>query len=401
MSNPRDMRHVVLTILGAVMNLFGAQCLSASTVDFRERLNTLGFGLCELLEPGAQSNLLISPASVEFALGMAYAGASAETATAMSLALGLDGVSREEGLSQLAGLKSALGNPGKGVTLKLANAAWVDQSVHLNNSYSDELARKFQTVIRSISFNGPSTVSEINRWVSDATEGKIGRLLEKIPPPPLFLANAIYFHAQWKSPFDKKLTQQQPFYPAHAPSTSVSMMRTLGTFPYATGKDFAVVALPYRDERFVMYCFRPEKSLDLLIQELKKTAWTELTASLRPSEGSVALPKFKLEYGATLKEPLVKLGLGIAFDRDHADFSRITDDAHGLYISDVLHKAYLEINEEGSTAAAVTGIQMKTTAIISPKERFNLVFDHPFLLAIADTQTGVIIFLGMIANPKP
>ena len=120
----------------------------------------------------------------------------------------------------------------------------------------------------------------------------------------------------------------------------------------------------------------------------------------KPSEGSVALPKFKLEYGGTLKQPLVKLGLGIAFDRDRADFSRITDEAHGFYISDVLHKAYLEINEEGSTAAAVTGIQMKTAAIISPKESFNLVFDHPFLLAIADTKTGVIIFLGIIANPK-
>jgi serpin B len=393
------MRQVVPTILAAVMNLITAQFLSASTADFREGVNTLGFNLCELLDPGAQRDLLLSPASIEFALGMAYTGASAETATAMSRALGLDAVSREEGLTQLADLQSALSSPGTGVTLKLANAGWVDQSVHLNSSFTDELAREFHTAVRSINFSDPSTIAEINRWVSDATEGKISRLLEKPPPPPLFLANAIYFHAQWNSPFDKKLTRQQPFLPAHGPSIDVSMMRTAGTFPYATGKDFAVVALPYRDKRFAMYCFLPKGSLAALIQELKKTAWTEVTASLRPSDGSVALPKFKLEYGAPLKEALVKLGLGIAFDRNRADFSRMTDEPQGFYISDVLHKAYLEIDEEGSTAAAVTGIQIRATAIFSPKESFNLVFDHPFLVAITDTKTGVVLFLGIIAEP--
>jgi serine protease inhibitor len=393
------MRQVVCTIL-AIMNLFAAQYLSASTANFREGLNTLGFGLCELLDPGAHRDLLLSPASIGFALGMAYAGASADTATAMSQALGLDAVSREEGLTELGGLQSALSSPGPGVTLKLANAGWVDQSIHLNSSFTDELAQKFHTTVRSINFSDPSTITEINRWVSDATEGKISRLLEKTPPPPLFLANAIYFHAQWNSPFDKKLTRQQPFYPAHGPSTNVSIMRATGTFPYAAGKDFAVVALPYRDKRFAMYCFLPARSLDALVQELKKTAWTEVAASLRLSDGSVALPKFKLEYGATLKEALVKLGLGIAFDRNHADFSRMTGEAHGFYISDVLHKAYLEVDEEGSTAAAVTGIQMRATAIISPKESFNLVFDHPFLVAITDTETGVVLFLGIIADPE-
>jgi serine protease inhibitor len=392
------MRQVVLTILAAVMNLFGAQFLAADTADFRDGVNALGFGLSELLDPGAQRDLLLSPASIEFALGMAYAGSSGDTETAMSRALGLDAVSREEGVTQLGSLQSELSNPERGVTLKVANAGWVDQSVHLNSSLTNELAQNFQTGVRSINFADPSTMTKINRWVNDATEGKISRLLEQLPPPPLFLVNAIYFHAQWNSPFDKKLTRQQPFYPAHGPSTSVSMMRTAGTFPYAAGKDFAVVALPYRDERFAMYCFLPQKTLDALIEELKKTPWSELTGSLRPSNGSIALPKFKLEYGATLKEALMKLGFGIAFDRNRANFSRMTEESQGLYISDVLHKAYLEVDEQGSTAAAVTGIQMKATAIISAKESFNLVFDHPFLVAIADKKTGVVLFLGIVAE---
>jgi serine protease inhibitor len=149
-----------------------------------------------------------------------------------------------------------------------------------------------------------------------------------------------------------------------------------------------------------MYCFLPDKSVGDLVTTLQKTAWTELSSSLRPTEGSVTIPKFKLEYGATLNQALAQLGFGIAFDSSRADFQRITNNKPRLYISDVLHKAVLEVDEEGSTAAAVTGITMRATAIMRPKDTFNLVFDHPFVTAIVDTQSGVILFLATVAEPR-
>ena len=185
----------------------------------------------QTLETPGQSNLLISPASVEIALGMAYAGATGETAEAMSRVLGIDGSSREAALDELAGLQATLQNPGQGVTLKVANAAWIDDSVRLNKKFSADLAQTFKTKLESVRFNDSTTISLINDWVNSATEGKISRLLENPPTPPMFLANAVYFHALWESPFRKQLTQEQPFYPADGSSLTVEMMRQKGPLP--------------------------------------------------------------------------------------------------------------------------------------------------------------------------
>ena len=145
---------------------------------------------------------------------MAYAGATGETAEAMSRVLGIDHSSREAALNELADLQATLENPGSGVTLKVANAAWIDDSIHLNEKFSTDLAEIFKTKLETVHFNDSTTISRINDWVSNATEGKISRLLENPPSPPMFLANAVYFHARWNSPFRKQLTQEQPFYPA-------------------------------------------------------------------------------------------------------------------------------------------------------------------------------------------
>ncbi|MBV9642913.1 MAG: serpin family protein [Verrucomicrobia bacterium] len=368
--------------------------------SFPDRLNTFGFNLLQKLETREHRNLLISPASIEIALGMAYAGASGKTAEAMSRALGFDHSSRAAALKELAGLGASLENPGPGVTLKVANAAWIDDSVHLNQRFSADITETFKTKLESIRFNDPGTILRINDWVSSATEGKINRLLQDPPSPPIFLANAVYFHASWKSAFPKQSTKEQPFYPHDGSNLKVKMMRQRSRFRYAKGQEYAVVTLPYVDDGFAMYCFLPDKGVDPLVEELKKSSWSDLSRTLRPTEGSVALPKFKFEYGAALKKGLTELGLGIAFDAHHAEFTRMVDGPPSLYISDVLHKTFLEVDEEGSTAAAVTGIQMKATAIMRPNEEFDLVFDRPFVVAIADEKSGTILFLGIIEEPK-
>ncbi|MBV8377017.1 MAG: serpin family protein [Verrucomicrobia bacterium] len=359
-----------------------------------------GYNLLQKLETGERRNLLISPASIELALGMAYTGASGKTAQAMSQTLGINSSSREAALKELAGLGAAMENPAPGVTLKLANAAWIDESVHLEEKFSADLAETFKTKVESVSFNDPATVSRINDWVSNATEGKINRLLEDPPRPPMFLANALYFHALWGSPFPKQSTEEQPFYPSDGTALKVKMMRQKARLPYARENGYAVVALPYVNDRFLMYCFLPDQGVDPLVEELKNSSWSDLSRALHPTEGSVALPKFKFAYGTGLQKELTELGLGIAFDAHRADFTRMVRGGPRFYIGSVIHKTFLEVDEEGSTAAAVTGIQMRATAMVRPREEFNLVFDRPFVAAIVDEKSGTSLFLGIVEKPE-
>jgi serine protease inhibitor len=375
-------------------------CLAhAEMNDFPDRLDNFGFSLLERLQVSEAKNFLISPASIEFALGMAWTGAAGETAQAMGRLLGIDSSSREAALSELSDLRATLESPGSGITLKVANAAWIDDTVQLNRSFSTDLSATFKTKLESVRFRDSNTISRINDWVSDATGGKITHLLENSPVPPMFLANAIYFHASWNTPFRKQSTEPQPFYPASGANLTVQMMQQKGLFPYAKGPGYQVVALPYVDNRFAMYCFLPDHGVNTLLKALKKTSWSDLSRTLHPMDGSVALPKFKIQYGAGLNEPLTNLGMGIAFDRNQADFSRMIDGPDKLYIGGVLHKTFLEVDEEGSTAAAVTSIQMRATAMMRPKQEFNLVFNRPFIVAITDNRTGIILFLGIISDP--
>jgi serine protease inhibitor len=365
-----------------------------------DRFNTFGFSLVQSLETSKQRNLLISPASIEIALGMAYVGATGETADAMSHTLGLDRSSREMALEELAALQSTLEKPEQGITLKVANAVWIDQSVRLNEEFSSDLAKTFKTTFESLRFSDPATMARINEWVSRETEGKISRLLEIPPSPPMFLADAVYFHAFWTNPFQKQADCEQPFHLADGSTSKVKMMRQTGSFQYAKTTAYEVVALPYVRNRFAMYCFLPDQSVDALVTKLRKSSWSEFSAVLRPTQGSVALPKFKVDYGVTLNQALSKLGMGIAFNGDRAQFTRTIDAQRRLFIGSVLHKTLLEVNEEGSTAAAATGTQMRATAIMRPREDFSLVFDRPFLVAITDQESGTILFLGIIGDPK-
>jgi serine protease inhibitor len=393
------MRCIGFPTLGLMLGFALFSGRAAEMSNFPDRFDAFGFSLIQNLEISGKRNLLISPASIEIALGMAYAGASGETAEAMSRVLGINS-SREAALNELVGLRAMLEEPGSGVTLKVANAAWIDDSIHLNKKFSTDLAAIFKTKLETVRFKDSTTISRINDWVSKATEGKISRLLEYPPSPPMFLANAVYFHARWQAPFRKESTQEQPFYPAGGSTLTVPMMQQKGLFRYAKGPDFAVVALPYVDSRFAMYCFLPDKGVDALVAELKDSSWSKFSQTLHPMQGSVALPKFKMGYREELKDALSSLGLGIAFDPARAQFPRMIDGPRGLYIGGVLHKTFLEVDEEGSTAAAVTGIQMMPSAIMQPKEEFNLVFNRPFITAIVDEKGGTILFLGIIGEPR-
>jgi serpin B len=186
----------VLSSLQVVIVCLETSALGAADMSkFADRLNTFGFGLIQSLQASKQLNLLISPASIEIALGMAYAGTAGETADAMSHTLGLSTTSREAALKDLATLQITLKQPEEGVTRKVANSIWIDQSVHLSKEFSSDLAHTFKATFESLLFSDPATIGRINDWVSRQTEGKISHLLEAPPMPPMVLANAVYFHA--------------------------------------------------------------------------------------------------------------------------------------------------------------------------------------------------------------
>ena len=186
----------VLSSLQVVIVCLETSALGAADMSkFADRLNTFGFGLIQSLQASKQLNLLISPASIEIALGMAYAGTAGETADAMSHTLGLSTTSREAALKDLATLQITLKQPEEGVTRKVANSIWIDQFVHLSKEFSSDLAHTFKATFESLLFSDPATIGRINDWVSRQTEGKISHLLEAPPMPPMVLANAVYFHA--------------------------------------------------------------------------------------------------------------------------------------------------------------------------------------------------------------
>jgi serpin B len=179
------------------------------------------------------------------------------------------------------------------------------------------------------------------------------------------------------------------------------MMRQNGFYRYAKTSGYQVVALPYAGNRFAMYCFLPDGEVDELVTKMRTDlSWSAVSDALKLTQGSVALPKFTIEDGENLNQALSKLGMGIAFDAQKAQFARMIDDSHQLFVGAVFHKSFLEVDEEGSTAAAATSVQMAATAIMRPRIEFNLVFDRPFLAAIVDEKSGAILFLAMIGDPK-
>jgi serine protease inhibitor len=249
---------VFLWIAFIQLSAFG----SVEMDKFIDRANAFGFSLVQNLETPKERNLLISPASVEMALGMAYVGATGETADAISHTLGVDTGSRESALEELSALQRTLQQPEHGLILKAANAVWIDLSVRLNEKFSSDLAKIFQTKFESLRFSDPAAMGRINEWVNNKTEGKIGRLLDKPPSPPMFLAGAVYFHASWANPFQKQADRKQPFHLADGSTSEVTMMRQNGQFRFGRTLGYEVVALPYVGNRFAMYCFLPDRGVE-------------------------------------------------------------------------------------------------------------------------------------------
>jgi len=351
-----------------------------------------------------KSNLLISPLSVSTALSMTYPGAAGETRKALSDVLNFAGADDATVGARAKSTLDSLRKPGGGTKLEIANALFGEKRVKFKQPFLDADKTNFDAEIQSLNFASPEAVTTINSWVSAKTHGKIPTIIDKIGEDAiLYLINAIYFKGTWEHKFDKSQTTDEDFSTAAGGTKKVKMMNMhRSDFQYFKTDDFQAVNLKYADKRLSMSIFLPNagKSLSAFEAEFTQENWDDWRRNFFKHAGQIGLPRFKIEDKMTLNDPLAAIGLAIAFDQNKADFSKMAEVAQRVFISDVIHKTFMEVNEEGTEAAAVTAVTMAaTSAPMHRVEPFRMIMDKPFFIVLSDDKTGEILFAGHIAQP--
>jgi len=380
--------------------------LANPEVDARARKANTNFSFRlfdQVVNQGMGENIFISPLSVAIALAMTYNGAEGETQEAMAKTLGIEAMSLEDVNDANAALRSSLTKIGPDVEVTIANSLWAREGIDFNTDFLERNRQFYEAEITSLDFDDPAAPGIINQWVTENTRGKIDRIVDEIDPMTvMFLVNAIYFNGKWTVEFDEANTQDRPFHLLDGSEKQHPMMSQAGEYQYMENDDFQAVSLPYGEGRLSMYIFLPHtnSSLTELLGTLNASSWEDWLNRFQSREGDIVLPRFRTEYEASINGPLKGLGMGIAFDPGRANFEGMRHAPPGLYISKVKHKAFVEVNEEGTKAAAVTSVQIGVTSVI-PKEppRFSFVADRPFFYAIRDNETASVLFMGTLVEP--
>jgi serine protease inhibitor len=377
--------------------------LTAVEEHIIHRSSAFGFGLLKQVDQRREAdkpNTIISPLSASMALGMALEGADGATYTEMRDALGFQGFSREEVNDSYRGLLDILLDLDPAVEVGIANSAWSRQGFPFLPSYLDALTTHFDAEVRSLDFSNPASKDVMNQWVRDKTKNRIKSIVAEIRPLDiLFLINTVYFNGKWTTQFKKSETRMAPFRLEDGSQVNVPMLS--GRLPmvgFAWLEGGRVMAeLPYGGRAFRMVLLVPGEGETVgdLMAVLDDDTWRSWLGSLHEQSGEilVQMPKFELEWGGLLNEPLKALGMEGAFD-PKADFSRMTPalDAH---ISRVNQKTYMRVDEEGTEAAAATSVVAGVTS--APP---GVVVDRPYLLAIRENLSGAILFLGAVRDPR-
>lgn len=350
-------------------------------------------------------NFLFSPYSISTVLAMTYAGARGETADQIRQTLHFS-LDQEQLHPSFAGLQECMDQveSKSGIELKIANALWPHSSYPFLNEYLALVERYYRTSITGLNYGKPESArAAINAWVEQKTEQKIKELIPEgilNELTRLVLTNAIYFKGDWASQFDEIFTEPAPFYFAEGESITVPMMHQKGQFGYGHAPGVQILELPYLGGDLSMVILLPDKVDGLAQLEQQLTAenlvrWTWLVSN-NEGEVELSLPRFKLSCAFKLNQMLKSMGMVDAFSDEAADFSGI-DGTKYLYISAVLHKAFVAINEEGTEAAAATAVVLKIRGLPEPLVNFRA--DHPFIFLIREKSSGSILFLGRVVRP--
>lgn len=376
--------------------------LSAQQQRIIDSDNQFGLKLFQRLsEDEGEANLFISPLSVSMALGMTLNGAEGDTRAAMEETLDLAGLSAEEINVSYQALTALLVELDPDVLFEVANSIWYREGFSVEQTFLDQNTTYFDAVVQALNFDQPEAANTINQWVEDKTHGKIEKIIEGTidPMTVMYLINAIYFNGDWTYPFDEEATHDGSFILSDGSTATVPMMQMRKTtFPFFENETFKAIDVPYGDSLFSMTLFVPNdgQSLDALVPQLDQTQWDTWVTQFQPKKlDFFEMPKFKLEYEVPLKDALSALGMEIAFDPQDANFDGINPDRSDLHISQVKHKTFIEVDEKGTEAAAVTSVEIEVTSL-GPSLRI----DRPFVFAIRERVTGTILFIGKVVDPS-
>ena len=340
-------------------------------------------------------NYMVSPLSLSLALGMTYNGADGDTKTAFGTVLGYDDVTEANVFNKK--LINSLTASGTGADVGLANAIWIKNDFPVEEDFVSVNQKYYDAKVDNLNFGDPKAIEVVNKWASDNTKGKIDKFVDDFSSNTvLFLANALYFKAMWKYEFNPDDTREDTFNATDG-MVQVPMMHMNVTVPFYVGDNFSSVILHYKNDRYQMLVFLPhiEYSTPAFVSQLTMENLSNWLDSYRESGLDIYLPKFKMEYENELKDELTNMGLGIAFG-GAANFDNIRKDGQ-LAISSVFQKTFIEVNEEGTEAAAATGVVIVETSS-GPSSYFRA--DRPFLYMIRDSYTGSICFMGRVGNPE-
>lgn len=351
----------------------------------------------ELSKAEEGENVFISPFSISMALAMTYNGADGETKEAIRQALGLELNSDEEINQSFKDLAALLQGIDKKVIFTSANSLWHSNQVRLQAPFIETNKTYFDATVQGLDFTSPASVGQINNWVKNKTNNKIDKIIDEIKRDQvLFLINAIYFKGTWTYPFDKSLTKPGQFRLENGSTVSHDFMAMKkGEYLYYRDNTKELIDLPYGNGQYSMTIVMPsgENKVQDMLPELSPANLAAWLAEAKKTSWELYLPKFKLEYEEELNEMLTKLGMGVAFT-GNANFSRMLEGHNNLAISEVKHKTFVEVNEEGTEAAAVTSVGITLTSL-PPSVRV----DRPFVFMIREKSSGAILFIGKLMQP--
>ncbi|BBH23749.1 serine protease inhibitor [Paenibacillus baekrokdamisoli] len=354
-----------------------------------------------LLSESDQENVVISPLSLTFALSLALNGAKGATKDELLHMLGSDGISVETLNQGSEVLIDLLEHADPEVDVAIANAVWARKGFDLLKGYSEIVKQFYRAEISQLDFDKADAPDTINKWVEKQTKGKIDQIVnsETLHSSVMLLMNATYFNGNWKVPFEKSATHDAPFHLTDGSAITVPMMHQEASLSYKEGKQFKAVRLPYGKGKWGMIVVLPNEGVLLDTAELELLANADTwRKGFNEGEVIVELPRFKLAYKKELIDLLKALGMTQSTDSKTADFSGMIKNSAGLYVTSVIQKTFIDVNEQGTEAAAVTNIGMDSGSQPSTK-KFELRVNRPFFFAIEDQTTGAILFLGSIANP--
>ncbi len=285
------------------------------------------------------------------------------------------------------------------IKLEIANSIWIDQKAAIKPDFISIVRRDYDAGAANGDFQDPAIVKKINKWVSAKTHEKIPAILEPPLNPllRLILLDAIYFKGDWQAQFDAKLTRDLPFTPGNGQTMQHPRMSRAGHYAYCENDRFQAAELPYAGGEMSMLVFLPRGGLDEFLKNFTAKDFEDAIQRMSSREGTVELPRFKLENEYNLTDVLPPMGMPLAFT-GAADFGAMSDEP--LHIGFVKQKTYVAVNEQGTEAAAVTAIGFRAMAVRREEPPFHLAVDRPFFMAIRERQTGLILFLGAISDPR-